>query len=160
MLKYILILVFVAGIMGPSLVSLAGEPPPPPSCVATVKCVCESAFKTRVVHCPTYDLPEHFFTDDDSPGTVRVDCSIPLTDSPAVCEDLDIHCKWWERPNCLLTLPIFVAAPPPTPTGPTGCCLSVDSCEETTEQDCPDDAEHDFNPNGHCSGSACAAEIP
>jgi hypothetical protein len=48
----------------------------------------------------------------------------------------------------------------PGPTGPTGCCLSENSCDQVTEQDCPDDAEHEFIANGNCTGLQCAVEIP
>jgi hypothetical protein len=111
-----LILVFVVGMMGSLSVAFA-QGNSTASCEATIKCVCQSLLKTRVVPCPTDDLPEHFFTDEGPPGTLRVDCSVPLTESPALCEDLDIGCKWWlgEHRNCILTLPLFVA------TGPTPC---------------------------------------
>ena len=48
----------------------------------------------------------------------------------------------------------------PAPTGPTGCCLSETSCDQVTEQDCPDDSSHEFIANGNCTGLQCAVEIP
>ena len=91
--------------------------PDPCGCVATVKCVCESKFSgaTRVVPCPADPFPPGFNASFGPEGTLGVDCGRDLSDSPALCENLDIHCKWWEKPNCLLTLPIRVP-PQPTPT--------------------------------------------
>jgi hypothetical protein len=91
-------------------------------CEATIKCVCESFFHTRVVDCPTnFDSPP-FFPSLGPPYTLGVDCSEPLLDSfHASCENLDIRCKWWygEHKNCLLTLPLSVVpVPPPTPPPP------------------------------------------
>ena len=89
-----------------------------PSCEATVKCVCEGKFSgaTRVVPCPADPFPPGFLASSGPKGTLGVDCSIPLTETPALCENLDIHCGRREKPNCLLTLPIHVPQPTPPPT--------------------------------------------
>ena len=116
MIKYIFILVSVVGMMVPSLVSFAQ---PSTECVATVKCVCEGKFSgaTRVVPCPADPFPPGFLASSGPKGTLGVDCSIPLTETPALCENLDIHCGRREKPNCLLTLPIQVLQPTPIPSG-------------------------------------------
>ena len=147
MIKYIFILVSVVGMMVPSLVSFAQ---PSTECVATVKCVCEGKFSgaTRVVPCPNDVSSPPFIQSQGPEGTLGVDCSLPLHDSvtPALCENLDIHCGRREKSNCLLTLPTFVTSGPPPcahdpciPGGPliSGCdgdtcvtqvCNSVPEC--------------------------------
>ncbi len=145
MFKHMLILVFVVGMMSSSSVSFAQDNSTA-SCEATIKCVCQSLFKTRVVPCPTDNLPEHFFTDGGPPGTLGVDCSVPLTGSPALCEDLDIGCKWWagEHQNCLLTLPLFVAPGQPVPTpSPTPSPTPAPCAHDPTSQGGPLDPNCD-----------------
>jgi hypothetical protein len=157
MFKYMLILVFVVVMMCSLSVSFA-QGNSTSSCEATVKCVCQSLLKTRVVPCPTDNLPEGFFTNDNPPGTLGVDCSIPLNDSPAMCEELDFHCKrkLGEQQNCLLTLPLFVApsALAPTPT-PTPNCL-----DPHVTQSGPIGANCDFCTDVVCNGcSSCGPPI-
>ncbi len=112
MFKYFLILMLAGGIMGYSSVAFAGTSPftctnENLECAVTIKCVCESILKTRVVACPDEDLPPGFsFDEEDTPeGSLQVDCG---DDIEAQCSALDFHCNWWERRNCLVTLPVEV----------------------------------------------------
>jgi hypothetical protein len=80
----------------------------------------------------------------------------PFLKSGAITEECD---------SCIVNqfarnIPIYEQEVCTDAPAPTGCCLSAESCEELTEQDCPDDAEHEFNANGHCIGALCAVEIP
>lgn len=119
MVRYMLILAFVVGMMCSASVVFAGLlGPGPDDCYVTIKCVCESKFggATRVVRCPT-PTGGPFFVSQGPEGTVGVNCGLPLFDSvqAAFCEDLDIRCNRWEKPNCLLTLPIQIPQPTPPP---------------------------------------------
>jgi hypothetical protein len=143
MFKYMLILVFVVGIMCSSSVAFAGGNSSLLGCEATIKCVCHSLFKTRVVPCPTNVSLPFLYPSPGPQGTLGVACSHPLVDSEhARCEDLDIRCHWYERPNCLLTLPLFVAPP-----SASECGMEADLCG--TDSDCCEGLT--------CSGSSCAA---
>jgi len=102
MFKYMFILMFVFGMMGYSLVASAGPGPLiecEVDCDARIKCVCESKFggAVRVVPCP--DVEDRCF-DSLENGTLEANCA----DDNCTCDLLDIHCKWWERPNCVATL--------------------------------------------------------
>ena len=111
MFKYIVIMMFAVGIMGSSMVAFAGTVPCTSEnleCDVTIKCVCESKFggATRVVPCPTEVSFPFEFDDEDTPvGSLEVECGAELE---ASCDDLEIRCKWWERSNCLVTLPVEV----------------------------------------------------
>jgi hypothetical protein len=148
MLRYMLISVFVVGMVGSSGVAFAQVTMGSSGCEATIKCVCEGPLGTRVVPCPTYYENPAFFEGHGPQGTLGVDCSIPLhsmdTLEPALCEDLNFKCIWWkgEHRNCLLTLPLSVA------TQPRGCCtfptsLTEWTCIEVTHTACDDPQTYD-----------------
>ena len=113
MFRYMVILAFLAGMMGFSLVAFAGGTTCTSDnleCEVTVKCVCEyggvGLQQMRVVACPTKDLPPGFESESDDPeGTLTADCR---NNVEGLCEDLEIVCKKTERPNCLVTLPVEV----------------------------------------------------
>lgn len=107
MSKYMAVAVFIVGMAGYSLDAFAGAVPcnvETLDCDVTIKCVCEGLFSTRVVKCPTFDLPEGF-EEGDVKGTLEADCG---PDNHLFCEDLDIKCGTFEKPNCLVTLPVEV----------------------------------------------------
>jgi hypothetical protein len=101
MFKHVFMMMFVVGMMGFSLVAFAGVACDL-DCDVTIKCVCESKLSgsARVVRCPEFGSYEL-----NTDGTLgEVDC----TNDNNLCPD-NITCKWWEKSNCLVTLPIEVA---------------------------------------------------